>query len=140
MTGMLQPPPESGPIRRVDSKIRKGLYIVAGSLSFGLGVLGIFLPLLPTTPFLLLTAWCWVRGSQKLHDWLLGHRIFGRLIKNYREGRGFSLRLKIGTLALLYATIGFSMTQIPHTAIRAGLFLVAAGVTIHIWRLPTARR
>ena len=119
--------------------MRKWVYIAAGSLSFGLGVLGIFLPLLPTTPFLLLAAWCWLRGSRKLHDWLLGHRIFGRHIRNYREGRGFSLRVKIGTLALLYATIGFSMTQISHPAIRAGLVLVAVGVTIHIRRLPTYR-
>ena len=119
--------------------MRKWVYIAAGSLSFGLGVLGIFLPLLPTTPFLLLTAWCWLRGSRRLHDWLLGHRIFGRHIRNYREGRGFSLRVKIATLALLYATIGFSMTQIPHTAIRVGLVLVAVGVTIHIRRLPTYR-
>ena len=73
----------------------KTLYIVIGTISLALGILGIFLPLLPTTPFLLLTAALYFKGSFRLYNWLLNHRYFGPYIRNYRENKAIPLRAKI---------------------------------------------
>lgn len=109
--------------------------IVAGFLFVGLGILGIFLPVLPTTPFLLLAAACFARSSQKFYNWLLNNRWFGRYIRNYREGRGIPLRVKIITISLLWVTILISAYFVSIIYVRIFLILVAIGVTIHVVRL-----
>lgn len=73
-----------------------------GCLSFVLGVVGIFVPLLPTTPFLLLSAALWVRSSPRLYDWLLAHPCLGGYVRNFRENRAIPLRAKIVSLTLMY--------------------------------------
>ena len=109
------------------------LLITAGSLCVALAVLGIFLPVLPTTPFLLLAAFCYARGSERFHHWLLNNRCFGAYIRNYREGRGMPLRHKILTLALLWLTIGLTALRVvPHWWGRLLLLVVAIGVTVHV--------
>jgi len=80
----------------------------AGSISVGLGALGMFLPLLPTTPFLLLAAFCYARSSRRFYRWLMTNRFFGEYIRNYREGRGIPLKEKMLVMAVLWLTIGFS--------------------------------
>ena len=74
---------------------RRGLLVVGGTVAVGLGVVGIFVPLLPTPPFLLLAAACFVRSSDRLYRWLLGNRLFGEYIPRYREGSGVPLASKI---------------------------------------------
>lgn len=71
------------------------LYMIFGMISLILGILGIFLPLLPTTPFLLLTAWCFSRGSEKWHQWLLSHRLFGPPIRDWEENKIIRPRAKV---------------------------------------------
>ena len=83
----------------------KTLYIVIGTISLALGILGIFLPLLPTTPFLLLTAALYFKGSSHLYNWLLNHRYFGPYIRNYRENKAIPLRAKIVSLVLMWGTM-----------------------------------
>lgn len=83
----------------------KTLYIVLGSISLALGILGIFLPLLPTTPFLLLTAALYFKGSPRLYNWLLNHRHFGPYIRNFRENKAIPLRAKIISLVLMWGTM-----------------------------------
>lgn len=113
--------------------MKKGLLIIAGSISTAIGIVGIFIPLLPTTPFLLLAAACYARSSQRFYDGLLSNRVFGAYIKNYLEGKGIPIKLKIITLALLWITIGLSITfAVQHVAIRIVLMIVAIGVTVHI--------
>ncbi len=109
--------------------------IVAGFLFVGLGILGIFLPVLPTTPFLLLAAACFARSSQKFYNWLLNNRWFGRYIRNYREGKGIPLRVKIITISLLWVTILISAYFVSIIYVRIFLILVAIGVTIHVARI-----
>ena len=75
-----------------------------GCLSFVLGVVGIFVPLLPTTPFLLLSAALWVRSSPRLYDWLLAHPCLGGYVRNFRENRAIPLRAKIVSLTLMWGT------------------------------------
>ena len=114
--------------------------IITGSFFVGLGTLGIVLPLLPTTPFLVLAAMCFSRSSERFHNWLLNNKWFGAYIKNYREGKGISLRQKVVVLSLLILTIGYScIFLLDHIAVRIILVLIAVGISSHILRIPTLR-
>jgi uncharacterized membrane protein YbaN (DUF454 family) len=116
------------------------ILIAVGSLFAGLGIIGIFLPVLPTTPFLLLAAACYARSSQKFYNWLLNNRYFGNYIKNYRERKSVPLKVKMLTIALLWVTIGFSVIFAVETIfIRVLLILIATGVSIHVLSLRTLR-
>ena len=119
--------------------IRRWLLIACGMLCVAVGVIGIFVPLLPTTSPLLLAAFCFARSSPRFYHWLLHNRVFGSYIKNYREGRGMPLRSKFVTLALLWLTIGFSIIYITPWWIKLLLLIIALGVTIHILWIKTYR-
>ena len=117
---------------------KRYLLIAAGSICVILGIVGIFVPVLPTTPFLLLAAACYFRSSDRFYHWLLNNRILGTYIRNYLEGRGMSRRSKVITLLLLWLTIGFTILfVIQNIVIRIILVIIALGVTIHISRLKT---
>jgi len=121
------------------SRLARALLVACGTLAVALGALGVFLPVLPTTPFLLLAAVCYARGSQRCHHWLLHNRLFGRYIRDYREGRGVTLRHKVVALALLWLTIGFAAGWVvPVWWGRLLLLGIAAGVTVHLVRMKTA--
>jgi len=112
--------------------------IVGGTSSVAIGILGIFVPVLPTTPFLLLAAACYARSSQRFYDWLLNNKYFGNYIRNYRERKGIPLKGKALTLALLWATIGCSVVfAVEILFVRVLLILIAIGVSIHIFSLRT---
>ncbi len=109
-----------------------------GLLSLALGIIGIFLPLLPTTPFLLISAACFMHSSQKLHKWLTGHKLFGKMIENYQKHRAISKYSKIIALIMLWASIGFSIAfLVANLWVSIALTCVAVGVTIHIIRIKT---
>lgn len=120
--------------------VRKAILIFCGTLCVGLGVLGMILPLMPTTVFLLLAAYCYSRSSDRFHTWLLSNRLFGKYITNYRAGHGISLRQKWSTTILLWASIGFSIWMMGG-AFWTALILVAIalGVTVHLYMLKTYR-
>jgi hypothetical protein len=121
------------------SRVARALLVACGTLAVALGVLGMFLPLLPTTPFLLLAAACYARGSERCHRWLLHNRWFGRYIRDWREGRGVTLRHKVTALVLLWATIGFAAWRVVPAWWGKGLLLgIAVGVTVHLVRMKTA--
>jgi uncharacterized membrane protein YbaN (DUF454 family) len=112
---------------------KRSLLIAAGTLCAGLGIIGIFVPILPTTPFLLLAAACYMRSSERLYQWLINNRIFGVYIRNYIEGKGMPIRIRIFTILLLWLTIGLSMTfAVQNLVIRIILICIAIGVTVHI--------
>lgn len=116
------------------------MLIGAGTFFVGLGILGIFLPVLPTTPFLLLAAAFYARSSQRFYNWLLCNRWFGDYIRNYIQGRGVPLRVKVLTIALLWITIGLSAAFVVQAfAVRLVLVLIAVGVSLHIVLLRTLR-
>lgn len=114
----------------------KILFIVLGSLSLGLGILGIILPLLPTTPFLLLSATLFMHSSPRLYDWLLNHKYFGVYIRNYRENKVIPLKVKVVSLSVLWLTILLSITTVCYNSlyIQLVLLLIAIGVSCHILR------
>ncbi len=114
--------------------------ICIGTIAVGLGLLGIFLPILPTTPFLLLAAACYTRSSQKFYCWLINNRWLGKYIKNYREKKGMPLKLKIYIISLLWITIlASAIFFVDILVIRILLILIAIGVTIHISRIKTMK-
>lgn len=120
------------------SSLKNMILIAIGSLAVGLGVAGIFLPLLPTTPFLLLAAVCYANSSERFYHWLLHHRWFGSYIRNYREGRGIPLISKVVALALLWLTIGASaIFVVPVLIGKIVLVAIAIGVTIHLLSVKT---
>ncbi|UCB53593.1 MAG: YbaN family protein [Candidatus Zixiibacteriota bacterium] len=118
----------------------RGLLIVAGTLCVGLGVLGIFLPLLPTTPFLLLAAACYGSSSRRFYHWLLNNRWFGSYLRDYKEKKRIAPRVKVWAISLLWVTILFcAFIVVDILLVRIALILIAGGVTIHILRIRTLR-
>lgn len=129
----------SNQIEEAKSRLIRLILIIAGTFFLGLGILGIFLPILPTTPFLLLTAACYARSSRRLNDWLLNNKLFGNYIKNYREGKGIPLKVKILSISFLWIAILFSAFFVDILVVRIILILVAIGVTIHILTIRTLK-
>lgn len=122
------------------STLRKIALMTAGVIAIILGTVGIFVPLLPTTPFLLLAAACFVRSSDRLYDWLIHHRWFGTYIRNYREHRAIPLSTKILAITLLWSTITYTgLVVIDAWIIRGLLLAIAVGVTLHLLKLKTMK-
>jgi len=127
--------------RRITGNLSRGVLIIAGTFFVGLGILGIFLPLLPTTPFLLLAAACYARSSERFYNWLLNNRWFGNYIKNYLEGKGAPLRVKVLSISFLWIAIGYSVALVVDIfLVRILLILIAIGVTIHILSIRTLKQ
>ncbi len=119
----------------------KAIYIISGSITLGLGILGIFLPLLPTTPFLLLSAALYCRGSRRLYGWLMSNRHLGPYVSNYRLKRAITLPAKIVSLVLLWGSILGCIIFITDILwLRIVLGAVLAGVTLHILSFRTIRK
>ena len=118
----------------------KFLLIVLGSLSLALGILGIFLPVLPTTPFLLLSAAMYVRSSQRLYDWLMSHKHLGPYIKNFREHKALPLRVKIVSVTMVWATLLYCAFFVAKEWWMSVMFIaIATGVTVHILSYKTLK-
>jgi len=125
---------------KTSNQLLKWILMSAGTIFLGLGLLGVFLPILPTTPFLLLAAACYARSSKRIYDWLIQNKWFGSYIKNYQEGKGIPLKVKILTISILWVTIllsAFSILQIFWVKIL--LIIIAFGVTIHILTIKTCK-
>ena len=118
----------------------KILLNIAGVIALLLAILGLFLPLLPTTPFLLLASWCFARGSRRLHGWLLSHRVFGEYLRNFEAGRGIPLKAKIVATLMLWGSLVMAMRRFEGWILPALLALTGACVSLYLWRfLPTLR-
>jgi len=118
------------------NRIIRAILLITGTISLVIGIVGIFIPLLPTTPFLLLTAACYAQGSDRFYNWLLCNKLFGNYIKNYREGKGVALNVKIISLFLLWTTILFSVVFVVSALlIKIILITIAIAVTIHIFTI-----
>ena len=120
------------------SLLLRSLLFAVGVLATVLGVLGIFLPLLPTVPLLLLAAACFARSSPRCYAWLLDHPRLGPLVSDYLDGNGMPLRAKVWAILLLWTSISLSTLLLaPILPVKLALFAVAIGVTIYLLRLPT---
>lgn len=120
--------------------LQRYLFLAAGTVALGLGILGIPLPLLPTTPFLLLSAYCYARSSRRFYYWLINHKVFGKHIHNYWENRGIAPRVKYGAIAFLWLSMTLTaIFAMQSTWMRLVLLAVAIAVTIHIVSIKTYR-
>ncbi len=119
--------------------IKKYLLAGLGSISLALGIIGIFVPVLPTTPFLLLTSFCYVRSSKRLHKWLMNHRVFGRYLENYITHRAVKKSVKIYALACLWLSLSVSMFIVKSIHLTVFLMLIGLGVSIHLLKLKTIK-
>jgi uncharacterized membrane protein YbaN (DUF454 family) len=114
--------------------------LAIGWLSVALGVLGIFLPVLPTTPFLLLAAACFARSSPRFYHWLVGHPRLGPWIRDYLEGNGIPLKGKVYAIGLMWTSILFSCYLVPMPWARGFMLTSAVLVTLYILRQKTLRK
>lgn len=118
--------------------MKKILLLAAGNISLFLGVAGIFLPVLPTTPFLLLSAACYLKGSERIYNWLTSHRIFGHYIKSYLKYRAVSRRAKIFSISFLWGVMSVTIIFfIDVLWLRILLAAIAVGVTLHLLLMKT---
>lgn len=117
--------------------MRKALLIGLGWVSVALAAIGVVLPLLPTTPFLLLSAFCFARSSERFHAYLYNHRVFGAYLRNYESGQ-MSIRHKIRTLSIMWIGILVSAALINKPIVWVVFIIIASCVTVHLWRLRPA--
>lgn len=112
-----------------------------GWLSLILGIIGIFLPLLPTTPFLLLSASLFAKSSKKFYNWLINHKYLGSYIRQFKEDKSISLRTKIISISLVWISIGYSAIYVvPLLPVKILLFIIAFSVSIHIASFKTRKK
>lgn len=118
--------------------MKKLIFLVIGSFSFVLGFIGIFLPLIPTTPFFLLTAFCYVRSSRRLYLWLMNHKVYGVYVKNYLEHKAITKKAKITSLSMLWFTMGLNIfIFVKPLGLKFLLLFIACAVSYHILNLKT---
>jgi uncharacterized protein len=130
----IHPQPHGSPIVRA-------LFFVAGLVSLGLGIAGAFLPVLPTTPFVLLAAACFARSYRPFHEWLIAHRLFGPMVREWHEHRSIPYRVKLTAIAMMAVSLGASIAFFVEPAwLKAAL--AAFGVALGAWmyRLPSRDR
>jgi uncharacterized membrane protein YbaN (DUF454 family) len=131
---------ETVPGGMVRNDLLRFAMVSAGLVMVVLGIIGIFLPVMPTTPFLLLAAFLFARSSNRFYTWLITNRYFGSHIRNYREKRGIKLRVKVASISMLWITILLSaFVFVSNLYIRVLLLLIATVVTIHILTVKTFR-
>jgi len=120
--------------------MKKKLFILLGFISILCGLFGILIPILPTTPFLLLAAYLFAKSSPNFYNWLINSRLFGPYIRNYREKRGMTLIHKVLVLILLWFVIITTMIYgTEHIWVRILLAIVAIAVSTHIFMIKTLK-
>ncbi len=133
---------DDGPVRQ-SRGINSVLLMAGGTVCVGLGLVGTIVPILPTTPFLLLAAACYLRSSKRLYRWITTNRLFGEQLRRYREGEGLTKKVKGRALVVLWlGLVSSSLFAVPAKLwwIHLLLLVVGIGVTIHIVSLPTYAR
>ena len=134
---------DRSPVDLVLSADEQHLFVAnqtSGTVSLVLGLIGMALPVMPTTPFLLLAAACYLNGSKRMYRWMTRNRLFGRYLGDYMEGRGITLRAKAVSISVLWIALSISMILASDDwIIQAVLLVVGASVTIHIMRIKTRR-
>lgn len=111
----------------------KWLFVILGLISLGLGILGIFLPILPTTPLLLLSAWLFYRSNRNLYQWLLDHPRLGPYIRNFMINKTIPVKVKVLSISMVWLTLlNCAIFVAEHWALRAFFVLLATAITIHI--------
>jgi hypothetical protein len=131
----------SAEVRRHDSPEVRAVLVGAGTACVVLGLLGLFLPVLPTTPFLLLAAACYARASERFYNWLLNNRTFGPTIREWRRYRSIPYRTKLTAIALMSLTLASSIVFfVRNPYLQAALSLLGVGLAVWLYRIPSRDR
>ena len=118
----------------------RSIYVGVGTCSLVIGIIGVFIPILPTTPFLLLSAACYAKGSKRMYHWFINIHWIGKQIQSYHQGKGISTIAKTISILFLWSTITISMSIVwPNTILLILLFIIALSVTTHILMLKTLK-
>ena len=118
--------------------VLRWLLIISGILSMIVAIIGIFLPLVPTTPLLLLAAACFAKSSDRFYKWLVNNRYLGSFIRNYRDRKGVHFKIKAGALTFMWAVMLYTaLFVIKILIIKIILIIIAIAVTIHLFRIKT---
>lgn len=118
--------------------MKKILFMSIGTISLGLGIIGIMLPVLPTTPFLLLSLACYMRSSKGLYDFIINNEYLGPYVKDYLSGEGIPIKAKKKAISLIWITIGFCILFVADkTLLKIMLFCIASIVSTYIWTRKT---
>lgn len=112
------------------------LLLIVGWLAIALGTLGVFLPLLPTTPFILLAAWCFARSSPRFHDWLLHRSWFGGYLRHWNAHRALPPKAKGRAIVMIIITFALSLWLVNIVWVRVLLLVILCALLIFMWRLP----
>ncbi len=119
--------------------IKRAVWLVFGLLALLLGVIGIFLPLLPTTPFILLAAFCFSRSSQRLHQWLLQHPLFGVLIQDWQQHGVIRTKTKWLTTITMLVFVSYPLVFLTFSILIKIFVVVSMScVLVFIWSRPSA--
>lgn len=114
------------------------MFLLLGGLFVALGVAGIFLPVLPTTPFMLLAAACFARSSDRFYNWLLDHPLFGKTVREWREYRSIPRRAKWTAIIMMVVMLGTSIIFfVPYPYLKLALGLFGAGLAVYLYRIPS---
>ncbi len=119
--------------------VSRYVLIGLGSIFLGLGVLGVFLPVLPTTPFVLLAGACYARSSERLHQWLLNSRVLGPSIREWDENRSIGRPAKITAILMIVASFSFTVYLMEELALRIGLAALGIGLVVFLLMIRTSR-
>jgi uncharacterized membrane protein YbaN (DUF454 family) len=132
-------PPDTPPDPSAVSPVWRAVLLVVGTTSLILGVIGIFLPVLPTTPFILVAAACYARASTRLYTWLLGQKSLGPIITEWRRSRSLPAGMKTRALVLVVLTFAVSIVLIDSLLVRGVLVIIAAILLTFLYRIPATQ-
>ena len=123
----------------INNRFLRNAILATGFCATGLAIIGIFLPLVPTVPLLLLAAACFARSSERFHDWLLNHRNLGPMIHGYLSGQDIPLRAKITAIGLIWLAIPISVYIVHPFWLKSLLVIIGCSVTVYLLSLATSQ-
>ncbi|QGH34231.1 DUF454 family protein [Gracilibacillus salitolerans] len=115
---------------------KRSLWIIGGSLSLVIGLIGIIVPILPTTPLVLLAGFCYGKSSPRLHKWLVTNKYFGHYLADYKSGKGVPIRIKVFAVSIVWISVLFTLVVIPLFLVRIFMLGIAVVVTLFIFTSP----
>lgn len=127
-------------MKKALSHSHKLLLTLAGIIFIILGVIGVFLPVFPTTPFILCAAWCFARSNEALYEWLINHRLFGESIKNWVEGKPIPKKTYHYILLMMWSGLTISSIIVQKTSVSLLLITIGCSVSIYLWTKSAYRK
>ncbi|MCM2311711.1 MAG: YbaN family protein [Steroidobacteraceae bacterium] len=128
----------AAPHREHGSPVVRALFFVAGVTALALGIAGIFLPVLPTTPLVLLAATCFARSYRPFHEWLVAHRLFGPIVREWHEHRSIPYRTKLFAIGMMAVALGTSIVFfVDPPWLKASLAAFGVALGVYMYRLPS---